>query len=40
MVLARRYNVSEATIRKWRACDDFHDRPYTAHRLQTTLTPA
>jgi len=39
-VLARRYNVSEATIRKWRARDDFYDRPHTAHRLQTTLTPA
>jgi len=39
-VLARRYNVSEATIRKWRARDDFHDRPHTAHRLQTRLKPA
>ena len=39
-VLAQHYNVSEATIRKRRARDDFHDRPHTAHRLQTTLTPA
>ena len=39
-VLAQHYNVTEATIRKWRARDDFHDRPHTAHRLQTTLTPA
>jgi len=38
--LARRYNVTEATIRKWRARDDFHDRPHTAHRLQTRLKPA
>jgi len=38
--LARRYNVTEATIRKWCARDDFHDRPHTAHRLQTRLTPA
>jgi len=37
MVLAQHYNVSEATIRKWRARDDFHDRPHTAHRLQTMV---
>jgi len=39
-VLARRHNVTEATIRKWRARDEFHDRSHTAHRLQTRLTPA
>lgn len=39
-VLARRYNVTEATIRKWRLRDEFHDRPHTAHHLQTRLTPA
>jgi transposase InsO family protein len=39
-VLAERYNVTEATIRKWRARDEFHDRPHTAHRLQTRMTPA
>ncbi len=38
--LAQRYNVSEATIRKWRARSEFHDRSHTAHRLQTQLTPA
>lgn len=38
-VLARRYNVSESTIRKWRARTDFHDRPHTAKRLQTRMTP-
>lgn len=39
-VLARRYNVSEMTIRKWRKRKQFHDRSHTAHRLQTTLSPA
>lgn len=39
-VLARRYHVTEATVRKWQLRTDFHDRPHTAHRLQTTLTPA
>jgi transposase InsO family protein len=39
-VLARRYGVSELTIRKWRSRDSVFDRPHTAHRLQTTLTPA
>jgi hypothetical protein len=38
-VLARRYGVSELTIRKWRSRDSVFDRPHTAHRLQTTLTP-
>lgn len=37
-VLARRYNVTEATIQKWRS-DEFHDRSPTAHRLQTRLMP-
>jgi transposase InsO family protein len=32
--------VTEATIRKWKSRDSVHDRPHTAHRLQTTLTPA
>ena len=39
-VLARRYHLTEATVRKWRVRTDFHDRSHTAHRLQTTLTPA
>jgi transposase InsO family protein len=38
--LAERYNVSVATIYKWRTRDTFEDRSHTAHRLQTTLTPA
>ena len=38
--LAERYNVSEDTIRRWRGRDSFEDRSHTAHRLQTTLTPA
>jgi len=36
-VLAQHYNVSEATIRKRCTRDDFHDRPHTAHRLQTMV---
>lgn len=39
-VLARRFNVTEATVRKWRSRDTAHDRSHTAHRLQTTLSPA
>ena len=39
-VLARRHNITEATVRKWRARSEFQDRPHTAHRLQTQLTPA
>ena len=38
--LAERYNVSVATIYKWRLRESFEDRSHTAHRLQTTLTPA
>ena len=38
-VLARRYGISEATVRKWRGRTDFLDRSHTAHRLQTNLTP-
>jgi transposase InsO family protein len=39
-VLARRHNITEATVRKWRARSEFQDRPHTAHHLQTQLTPA
>jgi len=39
-VLARRYGITEATAYKWKARQDFQDRSHTAHRLQTTLTPA
>ncbi len=39
-VLARRFNITEATARKWRARTEFQDRSHTAHRLQTRLTPA
>ena len=38
--LARRFNVTEATIYKWKSRDSVHDRSHTAHRLQTTLTSA
>ncbi len=39
-VLAMRYCVSEDTVRRWKKRDSFEDRSHTAHRLQTTLTPA
>jgi transposase-like protein len=38
--LARRYNVAEVTVRKWRSRTEFHDRSHTAHRLQTRLDTA
>lgn len=38
--LAARYNVSVDTIHKWQNRDSVADRSHTAHRLQTTLTPA
>ncbi len=38
--LARRYGVSKPTIAKWRRRTTVHDESHTAHRLQTTLTPA
>lgn len=39
-ILATRYSVSEDTVRRWKKRDTFEDRSHTAHRLQTTLTPA
>jgi transposase-like protein len=39
-VLAERFGTTEQTIYKWRHRDSVHDRSHTAHRLQTTLTPA
>ncbi len=38
--LAARYNVTIDTIRKWKSREAVEDRSHTAHRLQTTLTPA
>ena len=38
--LAQRFNVTEATVRKWKSRDSVFDRSHTAHRLQTTLSPA
>jgi transposase InsO family protein len=37
--LARRYGLSEPTVRKWRARADTADRSHCPHRLQTTLSP-
>ncbi|WP_374335646.1 hypothetical protein [Leeia sp.] len=38
--LARRFNVSRDTIRKWRKRDTLQDDSHTVHRLQTTLNAA
>ena len=38
--LAARFGITEATVYKWKQRKVFQDRPHTAHRLQTTLTPA
>jgi len=39
-MVAERYGISEQTVWKWRKRDSVHDRSHTAHRLQSTLTPA
>jgi transposase InsO family protein len=38
--LARTYNISPSTARKWRDRDDQLDRSHKAHQLHTTLSPA
>ena len=38
--LADRYNVTVATVRKWRGRDDMQDRSHCPNKLSTTLTPA
>jgi transposase-like protein len=38
--LARTYNISRSTARKWRNRDDQLDRSHKAHQLHTTLSPA
>ena len=39
-VLAERYNVTKATVRKWRSREDMQDRSHRPTKLSTTLTPA
>ncbi|MGB3556793.1 MAG: IS481 family transposase [Jannaschia sp.] len=39
-MVAERFGISEQTVWKWRKRESVHDRSHTAHRLQTTLTPA
>lgn len=39
-VLAARFGISWLTAYKWRNRKSVYDRSHTAHRLQTTLTPA
>jgi len=36
-VLAKRYGISEKTVRRWRGRERVEDRSHTAHRLQKTL---
>jgi len=36
--LARKYGVTEPTIKKWQHREDVNDRSHTAHNLQTTLS--
>ena len=38
-VLAVRYNVTEATVRKWRGRQSMNDRSHRPHLLHTTLGP-
>jgi len=38
--LAKRYNISLATARKWKQRDDQQDRSHCPKKLSTTLTPA
>ena len=38
--LAARYHVGQGTIRRWKTRQVFTDGSHTAHRLQTTLSPA
>jgi transposase InsO family protein len=39
-VVAERYNVTEATARKWRDRQDAQDRSHRPHKLSTTLSAA
>ena len=39
-VLAERYNVTKATVRKWRGREDMQDRSHRPNTLSTTLRPA
>jgi hypothetical protein len=39
-MVAERYGISEQTVLKCRKRVSVHDRRHTAHRLQSTLTPA
>ena len=38
--LAQRFGIGESSVYKWKSRDSFYDASHTAHRLQTTLTPA
>ena len=38
--LAERYNISIATVRKWKRREDVQDLSHRPHTLSTTLTPA
>ena len=38
--VAERYDITVATVRKWRQRDDARDRSHRPHKLSTTLSPA
>jgi hypothetical protein len=38
--LAKKYNLSRSTVRKWQSRKDSSDRSHRPRRLQTTLYPA
>ena len=38
--LARRYNISEPTVAKWKSRTGVTDRSHRPHKLATTLSPA
>lgn len=39
LALARKYGVSDSTIRRWRYRTDVYDRSHTRHNLLATLSP-
>ncbi len=39
-MLAERYNLTRATVRKWKGREDAEDRSHRPHKMHTTLTEA
>ena len=38
--LARKYNITRSTVRKWKYREDGDDRSHRPHRMHTVLNPA